>query len=159
MEAKDAGGLIRRVRRLADLSQRELAARVGVAQSYISNVEGGRSPDLATFLQILQLAGLRLAVVDEEGTEVAPMPDDVLRDRMGRRMPAHLDVYAAPERVPYRMLLRGGDPFPDVWFHRRHDRDRMRARHGLSATDEQPTARSRARARARARSEARSRRR
>ncbi|HET8926836.1 MAG TPA: helix-turn-helix transcriptional regulator [Microbacterium sp.] len=151
MEAQDVAGLVRRARRVADLSQRELAARVGVAQSHISNVEGGRSPDVATFLQILDLAGLRITVIDQNGDEVAPMPDDVLRDRVGRRMPAHLDVYAAPERVPYRMLLRGGDLFPDAWFHHRADRDRMRARYGRSATDEQPTVSSRARVRARRR--------
>ncbi|MFT4220500.1 MAG: helix-turn-helix transcriptional regulator [Microbacterium sp.] len=94
MEAHDLSGLVRRVRRLADLSQRDLAERVGVAQSHIS-----------------------------------------------------LDVYAAPERITYRMILRGGDLFPDAWFHRRPDRDRIRQERGRSCADEQPTVSSRAHAR------------
>lgn len=89
----DAAGYVRRVRRLADLNQRELADRVGLSQPTISAIESGYRPiSLEVWDRVLAVAGLRLAVVDRDGREVAPMSDDGVRDRAGRRFGAHLDV-------------------------------------------------------------------
>jgi HTH-type transcriptional regulator/antitoxin HipB len=140
--ALDASGYVRRARRIADLSQRELAAHVGVTQSQISRIEAGRDVTVAAFARILARAGLRVAIVDGDGTEVEPMPDDVLRDRAGRRPPAHLDVHAVPERPIFRLLLRSVDATPrPSWYYRRPDRDRLRTASGIVPYD-QPTLRS-----------------
>jgi HTH-type transcriptional regulator/antitoxin HipB len=126
---------------LADLSQRELARLIGIDQARIARIEGGRSVDVATFAQILAAAGLRLAVVDAAGDEIEPMPPDVMRDRAGRRQPAHLDVLAAPDRPTPAMLARHREPEPRTsWHHRREERDRRRRELGLDAWCEQPTA-------------------
>lgn len=134
----DVSGYVRRARRLADLSQRDLADRLGVNQATIARVESGGALDLDDFVHILGLAGLQLRVFDAQDDEVKPMPDDVFRDRAGRRRPAHLDVHALPEVPTMKMLFRSVDPAPDgVWHHLRPERDRLRARSGLSARDEQ----------------------
>ena len=89
----NAAGYVRRVRRLADLNQRELADRVGLSQSMVSAIESGHRPiSLEVWDRVLAVAGLRLAVVDGEGREIAPMSEDGARDRAGRRFGAHLDV-------------------------------------------------------------------
>ncbi|HET8926567.1 MAG TPA: helix-turn-helix transcriptional regulator [Microbacterium sp.] len=134
----DASGYVRRARRLADLSQRELAAAMGLNQSQIARIEGGREVSLPTFERILAIAGLRLAVIDESGSQIAPMPADVLRDRVGRRRPAHLDVHTLPELPTMRMLFREAVP-PDVWHHLRAERDVLRQKAGHDAPPEQPT--------------------
>lgn len=138
----DVSGYVRRVRRLADLSQRELAARLDVSQTSVSRVERDGRADVETFARILGVAGLRLCVVDDAGTVVSPMPADVFRDGAGRRLPAHLDVHAVPEPPTPRMLLHAVDPVPDggVWHHLRRERDRIRAVSGACAHDEQLTA-------------------
>jgi HTH-type transcriptional regulator/antitoxin HipB len=138
----DVSGYVRRARRLADLSQRDLAAIVGIAQTSISRVESGQDLSVSDFARVLTAAGLRIAVVDAAGRQVAPMPPDVLRDRAGRRQPAHLDVHARPEIPNTRMLLRNADPIPRAsWHHRRPERDRMRRRADQDATTEQLTLR------------------
>lgn len=153
----DSSGYVRRARRTADLSQRELAAALGVHQSRISRVEAGRAVTLSMFEEILATAGLRIVIVDEAGAEVEPMPTDVLRDRAGRRQPSHLDVHALPERPIYRLLFRGVDtPGRPVWYHRRRDRDLLRAATGAEPP-EQPTLSSLAADRARRESERRAR--
>ncbi|MGX5697525.1 helix-turn-helix domain-containing protein [Agromyces soli] len=145
----DLSGYVRRARRLADLSQRELSALIGVHQAQVARIEGGRGVDVATFARILAAAGLRLAVLDASGAEVHPMPRDVMRDRGGRRQPAHLDVLAAPDRPTPEMLARHREPEPRESWHRRRDaRDRRRRRLGLDASHEQPTRSSVARWRA-----------
>jgi len=86
-------GYLRRVRRLQDLSQRQLGTAMGLAPATIAALETGhRSLTLRRFEEVLALAGLRLAVVDGEGREIAPMSEDGARDRAGRRFGAHLDV-------------------------------------------------------------------
>jgi HTH-type transcriptional regulator/antitoxin HipB len=136
----DVSGYVRRVRRIADLSQRELASSVGMSQSTISRAESGRDIALALFARILAAAGLRISIVDADGVETAPVPPDVLRDAAGRRAPSHLDVHAAPDRPIFRLLLRSVDPTPrGSWYHRRHDRDRLRREAGIVPYD-QPTA-------------------
>lgn len=89
-------GLIRRVRREADLSQRDLAVAMGVDRSLVGRWETGEvAPSIAMLERVLSLADLRLAVVvvkDENRGEVTPLRDDGVVDRGRRRFPAHLDV-------------------------------------------------------------------
>ena len=140
----DVSGYVRRARRLADLSQRDLAAAVGVGQPRISHIENGGRVELRSFIRILAAAGLRILIVDDAGAEVPPMPPDVLRDRAGRRQPAHLDVCAPPDLPSGRLLLRKRDPAErGAWHLRRPERDRRRRESGLSAADDQPTVSSR----------------
>ena len=88
-------GLVRRARRAADLSQRDLAARLGVSQSTVARWETGQSsPTLCLVEQMLALSGLRLAMIDSAGEPVAPMREDAPRDGAGRRYPAHVDLDA-----------------------------------------------------------------
>src|SRR6476660_4565168 len=86
-------GMLRRIRRRADLSQRELAERCAVSQSMVAKVETGeRDLPVGTLVAAAQLAGLRLALLDDLGDEVSAMTDRAVRDAGGRRFPAHLDT-------------------------------------------------------------------
>ena len=134
----DTAGLVRRARRLADLSQRDLAAAIGISPARVARIETGGSVDVSTFAHILALAGLSIAILDESGAEVAAMPREAPRDRSGRRLPAHLDAHAVPERRTIRELFRQADPSPTpLWHHQRPERDRLRRQTGRSSTDEQ----------------------
>ncbi len=120
-----AGRYVVRVRRLADLSQRDLATRVGISPSTVSRLESGLiTPTLDLYERMLALAGLRLAVLDAAGREVAPVPVDTVRDNQGRRFPAHLDV-APPDEVPYERWAFPRYDRPDAqgWFQHRTARD------------------------------------
>ncbi|TDE93867.1 hypothetical protein EXU48_10325 [Occultella glacieicola] len=77
---------------------------------------------------MLAEAGLRLAVVDETGREVEPVPTQEVRDNGGRRFPAHLDV-VPPDHVPsHRMSRPRYDRMPAAaWYHHRSMRDCFRA--------------------------------
>ena len=99
-------GLVRRARRAADLSQRDLAARLGVSQSTVARWETGQSsPTLSLVEQMLALSGLRLAMIDTAGEPVAPMREDAPRDRAGRRFPAHVDLDALGWWMPSGLHL------------------------------------------------------
>jgi transcriptional regulator with XRE-family HTH domain len=92
-EAFDLSSTLRRLRRLCDLSQRELASRLGVSPAAIGQAESGARDLPSTVLaRAAELGGLRLVVVDASGAEVAGMADDAIRDRGQRRFPAHLDT-------------------------------------------------------------------
>ncbi|ADU46942.1 helix-turn-helix domain-containing protein [Intrasporangium calvum] len=163
--AFDASAHVTRARRRADLSQRELAARLGVSQSVVNRWEGGSPMSVNRLVTILALAGLRLCVVDGSGRQVDPTPSDVVRDNAGRRFPSHLDV-DPPERVPAERVLmpRRDRPDPRGWYRLRDKRDARRLSEG--APTDHPTVsgelsrrldevrRQRLRARARAREEA-----
>jgi transcriptional regulator with XRE-family HTH domain len=91
---------LRAARALADLSQRELAEKAGLTQSAVARAE--HSPHLAQvgqFARLLETAGLRLLVVDNEGREFAPEGEEApnRRDRGYRRYPAHLDIRPGTE--------------------------------------------------------------
>lgn len=89
----DVVGVIRRVRRLADLSQRDLAVALGVAPSTVARWETGESePNVSQFQRMLGLAELDLIVTDHSGNPVRPMRSDAPRDKQFRQRPAHLDV-------------------------------------------------------------------
>ena len=93
MDAPFLPGALRRVRRIADLSQRELAAAVGISPSAVGGAESGaRDLPASVVARIAEVASLRLALVDGNGQEVAPMSDAAVRDMSGRRFPAHLDT-------------------------------------------------------------------
>lgn len=128
----DLAGLVRRIRRTADLSQRELAARTGLSKTTIAAAEAG-SRDLGfTRLALLaEVAGLRLVLLDADGREVAGMHSDGPRDATQRRLPAHLDTSHTDE-VADRWAHRPDRQQP--WFTfglDRAARDRQRARAGM----------------------------
>ena len=109
--APEHSGMLRRIRRTADLSQRELAARIGISKSAVAAAESGRSGiDARALARAAELAGLRLALVDADGRETAGMDGDAVRDQAGRLYPAHLDT-------------RHGD---EEWWHDEHRYSRPR---------------------------------
>jgi transcriptional regulator with XRE-family HTH domain len=85
-------GLLRRVRRLADMSQRELSRASGVSSAVIARAEAGGDLRVSQLVRVVGVAGLRLAVLDEGSQELAPMSGDAVRDAGGRLFPAHLDT-------------------------------------------------------------------
>ena len=95
-------GLVRRVRRILDVSQRGLAALLDVSQSVVARWETGRtSPRASVVQQLLRLARVTLSLHDEEsGETVEPMRADGARDRGGRRYPAHVDLRVTGWWVP-----------------------------------------------------------
>ena len=132
-------GLMRRIRRLADLSQRDLARELGVGKSVVARWEIGQTcPSTDQLHAAAGLAGLRIALVDADGDEVAPMSYAAEPDRAGRYQPAHLDVepldWFVPRRpgihletaydVEYRRSKGAGDP--QARYRRRRGRDLMR---------------------------------
>lgn len=101
-EHDETPGLIRRVRRRAKLSQRELAHELGVSQSAVAKWETGRTTPTARMLgKVLKLGELRVVAVKANGDRVLPMKTLAARDAGGRRYPAHAFVWAegwwAPE--------------------------------------------------------------
>jgi transcriptional regulator with XRE-family HTH domain len=94
----DLAGVLRRIRRRADLSQRELAERCGLPQSAVAQAETGRRDLPSRALgRAAAVAGLRLALLDGDGREVSGMSDEAVRDMSGRRFPAHLDTRHSDE--------------------------------------------------------------
>lgn len=130
-EVFDAARFIVRARRMADLSQRELAGSIGVSRATIGRLESGAARvDTGTLSVILARAALRLVVVDSQGAEVAPIPVDVLRDHAGRRFPGHLDARPPQDEPSDRVHPRRGAPEPLGWYHQRPTRARRRVRTG-----------------------------
>lgn len=136
----DAAGFMRRARRIADLSQRDLAAALGTSTGRIARMESGtQGVGLYSLTAILWRAGLRLAVMDGSGREVEPVSADGVRDNAGRRFPAHLDVQP-PDVLPYEAISspRYDRQPAKGWYHLREERDVRRADgHGPA---EHPTA-------------------
>ncbi|TDC43465.1 GNAT family N-acetyltransferase [Micromonospora sp. KC207] len=101
----EIGAVLRALRRRADLSQRELAARAGVPKSTVARIEAGDAvdPRLGTVERLVRAAGGRVTIGlpgdrsgDGREPEVVPVPwvpHDGMRDEAGRRYPAHLDVW------------------------------------------------------------------
>jgi transcriptional regulator with XRE-family HTH domain len=127
----DLCGALRRIRRLADLSQRELAAAAALSPSAVAHAEAGtRDLPVSSFARAAAVAGLRLALVDGDGHHVGAMAGHTVRDRGGRRFPAHLDTHHSDDRW-WRYEHRYDRPRP--WFtvdRDRDGRDRLRQRAG-----------------------------
>jgi transcriptional regulator with XRE-family HTH domain len=117
----DLPGALRALRRRADLSQRELAARSGVPSATVGSVESGASanPTFQTVERLVAATGARLAIIDLDGTEPARLRTDGFRDEAGRRLPPHLD--------PHWVSWRGARRLDRFGFVRnRHRRDVLR---------------------------------
>jgi HTH-type transcriptional regulator/antitoxin HipB len=126
----DISGLLRRARRIADLSQRDLAARAGVSPSTVGRAESGNGAvSVRMLIRLFAAAGMRLAVHDAAHFEIPPMRPDCLRDRGGRRHAAHLDpeptIRDGWTRGPWS---RGSRPEPVAVQERREMRDWRRQR-------------------------------
>jgi transcriptional regulator with XRE-family HTH domain len=121
--------LIRTLRRSADLSQRQLAERCGLPQQAIATMES--KPELARvqrFDQIVRALGFHLVIVDDEGAVLVPDAEVSIRDRGGRRYPAHLDVRDATDGWWGSMWPMFIGRRPAYTFDRnRRERDRLRA--------------------------------
>lgn len=97
-------GMIRRIRRILDVSQRGLATLLKVSQSVVARWETGRtSPRACVVEQLLRMARLRATVHDEQGEVVGPMRADGARTHAGSRYPAHVDLRARGWWVPRRL--------------------------------------------------------
>jgi transcriptional regulator with XRE-family HTH domain len=122
----DVVGIVLRVRRVADLSQRDLAQALGVSQPTVARWESGRGdPTLGQLQDVLALAGLRLTARTEDGTTVRPVDCDVVRDNADRRFPAHLDVVPPDEQWRHHGSLgaRHDRRPPRGWYAMRARRD------------------------------------
>ncbi|MGY1821568.1 helix-turn-helix domain-containing protein [Geodermatophilus sp. SYSU D00079] len=132
MSGTDLGGLLRRIRRLADLSQRELAARIGVSKSAVAAAESGRSGlDARVLARAAEATGLRLVLLDAQGREVPGMDPDAVRDTAGRFYPAHLDTRYGDEGWWHDEHRYGRDR---VWYTFDRTWDRRDVRRGRSGT-------------------------
>jgi transcriptional regulator with XRE-family HTH domain len=122
-------GLLRRARRIADLSQHQLAARAKVSQSTVARTESGTLvPSLNTFQCLLNAAGLSLVVVDAEGRVIKPMREsDDTRGGGDRRYPSHLDTILDPRGGEWWGDNYGLARPPETFFRDRRRRDRARA--------------------------------
>ena len=94
IENFDVGVLLRRARRIARVSQRELADRAGVPNATVARIESGRTenPRVQTVAAILAAMDCRLALVSSHGVELAEHPWEQQRDYGDRHFPAHLDL-------------------------------------------------------------------
>jgi HTH-type transcriptional regulator/antitoxin HipB len=135
----DAAALLRRARRIADLSQRDLAARAGVSRSAVAKAELGAGTSFAMMLSLFAAAGIKFVPTDQWGEAIAPMRNDSLRDAGDRRYPAHLDpasVRSATYDKPwlwrdnlFNRMSRYDRPRPVVLYELRPQRDWRRRRY------------------------------
>ncbi len=118
------------MRRIADLSQRQLAGRLGVAASTVAKLETGKVvPRVDAFERILALAGLRLVAVDADNRRVLPMRVwQETYDGAGRRYPAHLDTILDPEYGEWWADIYGLYRPPETYRRSRAYRDAKRRR-------------------------------
>lgn len=116
-------GLVRRVRRILDVSQRGLARLLDVSQSAVARWETGRtSPRVDVLQTMLRLARVRVVLEDvDTGAEVRPMRADGARKHGGSRFPAHTDLRATGWWVP-----RAFREMTSVEYLRHRDRSRAR---------------------------------
>ncbi len=132
MDEVDVAGLLRRIRRVGDLSQRELAQAIGISKSAVAAAETGTGRlDARALARAADLAGLRLALVDVEGRELGAMAEGTVRDERGRRFPAHLDTRYSDEGW-WHDAHRYSRPRP--WYTFTRDRPRRDAGRALRGT-------------------------
>ena len=97
-------GMVRRIRRILDVSQRGLASLLGVSQSVVARWETGRtSPRASVVEDLLRRARLEVRLRDRHGEPVVPMRADGARTHGGSRFPAHTDLRASGWWVPRRL--------------------------------------------------------
>lgn len=122
-------GLVRRVRRSTDLSQRQLARVAKVTASTVGKVEAGTMrPSLDVFERLITVGGHYLVVVDHQGRVVLPMEDwDDTRDGADRRYPSHLDTILEPEEGEWWADIYGLARPPETFHRDRAWRDARRA--------------------------------
>ena len=131
-------GTVRRIRRTARLSQRQLAAATGLSSSVIAEVETGRrSLSAADLAALADVAGLRLVLVDPQDQVVPPMRSNGVRDEGGRRYPAHCDVRHGDEGWWY-LPHRADRPVPWFTFDRRPDVPLQDDDHPVPSVDDDP---------------------
>ncbi|MCO5972087.1 helix-turn-helix domain-containing protein [Actinoallomurus soli] len=118
-------GLVRRGRRIARMSQREMARLAKVSPALVGSIESGRcTPSLAVLQRLLGVAGLFLIAVDMNGYVVQPLEEyheadgRGVRDAAGRRYPAHLDLIIDPVPGEWWGDIYGLQRPPET-FHRR----------------------------------------
>jgi transcriptional regulator with XRE-family HTH domain len=95
-----SGDFVRKLRRVADLSQRELAKVSGVSRSLIAKIESGTFDPKVGQLQLLfDQVGWGVTVTDVNGYLVLPLREfeGNMCDGADRRYPAHLDVIVDPQ--------------------------------------------------------------
>jgi hypothetical protein len=99
---------------------------------------GRRSLSVELLSRLAVLAGLRLALLDDRGEEVAAMAAGAVRDAGNRRFPAHLDTRYGDEDW-WHGEYRYAREQPWYTFDRsRHTRDHWRARSGLPEDHQLP---------------------
>jgi transcriptional regulator with XRE-family HTH domain len=99
------GDYLRKLRRVADLSQRELAEVTSISRSVIERIEAGSAdPRIGQLRELFCISRWGLIVIDADGYQVRPLRElgGDLRDGADRRYPAHLDVII--------------DPLPGQWW-------------------------------------------
>jgi transcriptional regulator with XRE-family HTH domain len=101
-----AGVQLRRARRIARLSQRELAARAQIPLSTLARIEAGvtSDPRVSTLAALFAAAGCRLTVFSRANQELPEHPWESERDYGVRHFPAHLDLW--PVNQPYNVFGR-----------------------------------------------------
>lgn len=121
-------GIIRKVRRVADLSQRELAKHAKVSPATVAGYETGAiTPSLEALQRVLNAANYQLVVVDVDGRLAVPLEvwQDVA-DGAGRRYPAHLDTILDPVFGEWWADGFGLQRPPETFRRNRHYRDWQR---------------------------------
>jgi transcriptional regulator with XRE-family HTH domain len=83
----ELGARLERVRLERNLTQRELAAKAGVAYKAIQRIEAGESVKLTSFIRVLRGLGL-LDALDRLVPEPAPSPIELLKLHGRRRQRA-----------------------------------------------------------------------
>jgi transcriptional regulator with XRE-family HTH domain len=123
-------GLVRRARRIADMSQREMARAAGISQATVNRIErGSLVPSMEVLMRIFDVADLALAVVDAKGEVVLPMVDwaDAC-DGAERRYPSHLDTIIDPQPGEWWGDQYGLVRPPETFYRDRALRDQQRRR-------------------------------
>jgi transcriptional regulator with XRE-family HTH domain len=90
-----AGVILRASRAHAGLSQRELAAKIGVARSTIGRVEGNRgsAPGWELMVKAVSACGCLISIVPDDELEFWQWEFEDVRDQAARHLPAHLEVW------------------------------------------------------------------
>jgi transcriptional regulator with XRE-family HTH domain len=94
---EDIPTMVRAIRRIAGLSQRELAVATGLSPDAVARIETGqRDPRWSTIARILMASGCHIVLEASDGEPVMPDEYDDARDDGGRHLPAHLENSIPP---------------------------------------------------------------